>query len=92
MSAAAADNPYDVVALADARRVEGAREAVNGPLDAAAVFARRDGYVTDWHDDGQADWLKGIGALGASVTPLTSRHRFQNLVSDIPTRAIRIIA
>ncbi len=22
----------------------------------------RDGYVTDWHDDGQANWLKRIGA------------------------------
>lgn len=51
-----------VVAVADARRVEGAREAVNGSVDAAAVFARRDGYVSHWHDDGQADWLKSIGA------------------------------
>jgi dihydrolipoamide dehydrogenase len=51
-----------VVAVADANRVEGARQAVNGPIDAAAVFKRRDGYVTDWHDDGQADFLKSIGA------------------------------
>jgi dihydrolipoamide dehydrogenase len=29
---------------------------------AAAVFKRRDRYVTHWHDGGQADWLKGIGA------------------------------
>src|SRR5262249_51615080 len=34
-----------VVAIADARRVEGARKAVEGPLDASAVFARRDGFV-----------------------------------------------
>jgi pyruvate/2-oxoglutarate dehydrogenase complex dihydrolipoamide dehydrogenase (E3) component len=33
-----------VVAIADARPVEGAREAVEGPLDAPAVFARRDGF------------------------------------------------
>src|SRR5713226_4269719 len=47
-----------VVAVADARRVAGARQAVTGPVDAPAVFKRRDGYVTDWHDDVQADWLK----------------------------------
>jgi pyruvate/2-oxoglutarate dehydrogenase complex dihydrolipoamide dehydrogenase (E3) component len=51
-----------VVAVADARRVAGARQAVTGPVDALAVFARRDGYVTDWDDEGQADWLKSIGA------------------------------
>lgn len=41
-----------VVAVADARRVAGARKAVTGPVDASAVFARRDGYVTDWDDEG----------------------------------------
>jgi len=51
-----------VVAVADARRVAGAQQAVTGPVDAPAVFKRRDGYVTDWHDDVQADWLKSIGA------------------------------
>jgi pyruvate/2-oxoglutarate dehydrogenase complex dihydrolipoamide dehydrogenase (E3) component len=51
-----------VVAVADARRVAGARQAVTGPVDAPAVFARRDGYVTDWNDQGQADSLKDMGA------------------------------
>jgi dihydrolipoamide dehydrogenase len=51
-----------VAATADARRVEGAREAVTDPVDAAAVLARRDGFVSHWHDGDQADWLKGIGA------------------------------
>jgi dihydrolipoamide dehydrogenase len=51
-----------VVAVADACRVEGAREAVNGTIAADAVFKRRDGYVSGWHDDGQADWVKSIGA------------------------------
>jgi pyruvate/2-oxoglutarate dehydrogenase complex dihydrolipoamide dehydrogenase (E3) component len=51
-----------VVAVADAQRVAGARQAVTGPVDAQEEFKRRDGYVTDWHDDGQADWLKRIGA------------------------------
>src|SRR5215467_1842372 len=43
-----------VVAVADARRVAGARQAVTGPVDAPAVFARRDGHVTGWNDEGQA--------------------------------------
>ena len=51
-----------VVAVADANRVEGARQAVSGPIDAAAVFKRRDGYVTDWIYQGQAGSLKSIGA------------------------------
>ena len=50
-----------VVAIADARRVEGAREAAEGPLDAPAVFARRDDFAFHWHDDQNADWLKGMG-------------------------------
>jgi pyruvate/2-oxoglutarate dehydrogenase complex dihydrolipoamide dehydrogenase (E3) component len=51
-----------VLALADARRVDGAREAVDGSIDPAGVFGRRDRYVTDWDDTGQADWVDGIGA------------------------------
>jgi pyruvate/2-oxoglutarate dehydrogenase complex dihydrolipoamide dehydrogenase (E3) component len=51
-----------VISVADARRVGGAREAVTGRLDAAATFTRRDGFVHDWDDDGQAGWLDGIGA------------------------------
>jgi dihydrolipoamide dehydrogenase len=50
-----------VVAVADAHRVAGSRQAVTGPVDAPAVFTRRDGYVSDWHDGGQADRLKSIG-------------------------------
>src|SRR5215471_184897 len=51
-----------VIAVADARRVEGAREAVNATLDAAATFARRDGFVFHWTDDPPVGLLKGWGA------------------------------
>jgi len=47
-----------VVAVADARRIAGARQAVTGPVDAPAVFARRDGYVTNWNDEEQANSLR----------------------------------
>ncbi|MDT0445799.1 dihydrolipoyl dehydrogenase family protein [Streptomyces johnsoniae] len=48
-------------ALGAARAVGGAKEAVRGPLDVAAVLARRDAFVSDWHDDGQVSWLESAG-------------------------------
>lgn len=51
-----------VIAVSDARRVDGAREAVSGPISSKGVFGRRNRYVTDWDDSGQADWVSGIGA------------------------------
>lgn len=51
-----------VIAVSDARRVDGARAAVRGSIDAAGVFGRRSRYVSGWDDGGQADWLDGIGA------------------------------
>jgi len=50
------------LAVADARHVDGAREAVTGSLDTAKVFGRRDRYVSNWDDSGQATWVKNIGA------------------------------
>jgi len=51
-----------VVAVADACRVAGARQAVTGTVDAPAVFGRRDRWVTSWNDEGQAAGLKSLGA------------------------------
>ena len=51
-----------VIAVADARRVDGAREAVSDPVSAPSVFGRRDRYVTLWDDTGQASSVKEIGA------------------------------
>ena len=51
-----------VIAVSDARRVSGAREAVSGSIGSAGVFGRRNRYVSDWDDSGQADWVSGIGA------------------------------
>jgi pyruvate/2-oxoglutarate dehydrogenase complex dihydrolipoamide dehydrogenase (E3) component len=51
-----------VIAIADSGRVDGAREAVNGSINTAGVFGRRDRYVGNWDDTGQADWVTGIGA------------------------------
>ena len=51
-----------VIARADARRLPGLRQSVQGPLDAAAVLAHRDYETSHWKDDGQVGWLDGIGA------------------------------
>ncbi|OBH98980.1 NAD(P)/FAD-dependent oxidoreductase [Mycobacterium sp. E2733] len=51
-----------VIAVSEARHVDGAREAVSGPINAAGVFGRRNRYVSDWDDSGQADWVNQIGA------------------------------
>ncbi|HKB31869.1 MAG TPA: NAD(P)/FAD-dependent oxidoreductase [Streptosporangiaceae bacterium] len=50
-------------ALAEARAVDGARQAITGELSAEAVFARRTRFTGGWVDDsGQVAWLDGKGA------------------------------
>ncbi|WP_236795021.1 NAD(P)/FAD-dependent oxidoreductase [Amycolatopsis sp. GM8] len=48
-------------ALRAARQVPGAREAVTGELDVAAVLRRRDSFASNWQDDGQVSWLESVG-------------------------------
>jgi dihydrolipoamide dehydrogenase len=50
-------------ALAAAREAPGAREAIRGPLDAAAALAWRDFMVSDYDDAGQARWLDDKGIM-----------------------------
>ena len=52
-----------VIALADAKALPGAREAISGGLDVASVLARRDEVTSHWKDDGQVGWLDSIGAI-----------------------------
>src|SRR5262249_53887614 len=44
-------------ALAAARRVPGAREAISGNLDAAAALRRRDWVTGGWDDASSVRWL-----------------------------------
>ncbi len=48
-------------ALRAARRLAGAREVVGEAVDASAVLARRTSFTSDWHDDGQVEWLGSAG-------------------------------
>ena len=48
-------------ALQAAREAPGAREAITGPVDAAAAFAWRDFMVSSYDDVGQAAWAASAG-------------------------------
>ena len=48
-------------ALAAARRVPGASQAVTGVIDVEAAFARRDVMTSSWDDSGQLPWLEQHG-------------------------------
>ncbi len=48
-------------AVAEAERIPGARQAVSGELDAAAVLARRDEVIHDRDDSSQLPWLEDRG-------------------------------
>ena len=48
-------------ALAEVKRVPGAREAVTGALDVAAALERRTEVVHGWDDSGQLPWLAERG-------------------------------
>jgi pyruvate/2-oxoglutarate dehydrogenase complex dihydrolipoamide dehydrogenase (E3) component len=44
-----------------ARAVPGVAQALSGPLDVAAILARRDKFTHDHDDSGQVDWASGAG-------------------------------
>jgi len=49
-------------AVAAARNVPGADEAVTGPVDAERLFWHRDQITNGWDDSSQAEWLESNGA------------------------------
>ena len=49
------------IALRAATSVGGAREAVTGELDVAAVLDRRDRFASNWDDAAQVSWMDGVG-------------------------------
>jgi dihydrolipoamide dehydrogenase len=48
-------------ALAAARAVDGARQAVTGGQEVAATLARRDSFASNWDDSGQEKWVDDAG-------------------------------
>jgi dihydrolipoamide dehydrogenase len=49
------------MALRAAQRLGGAKQALTGGLDVAAVLERRNSFTHDWDDASQVDWVKGAG-------------------------------
>ena len=49
------------IALRAARNVGGAKQAITGELDVAAVFRRRDSFAHHWNDTSQVEWLASAG-------------------------------
>jgi dihydrolipoamide dehydrogenase len=65
-------------ALAEARRIPGAREAVQGELDAAAVLRRRDEVIHDRDDSRMLPWLEERGVqLVRGVARLAGERRVE---------------
>ena len=72
-----------VLAVADVRRIDGAREAVTGPIASAGVFGRRDRYVTNWDDSGQAAFVEALDAvLYRGHARLNGRRRVSVATAD----------
>src|SRR6187549_2591903 len=47
--------------LRAAKAVDGAKQAVTGDLDVAAVLARRTSFTHDWDDTSQVEWVESAG-------------------------------
>jgi len=76
-------------ALRAARDVDGARQAVTGPLDAAGVFRRRDTLTHDWSDAGQVEWLRDAGIdLVRGHGRITGEREITVAPADGPARVL----
>ncbi|MFD5326466.1 dihydrolipoyl dehydrogenase family protein [Streptomyces sp. NPDC127092] len=77
-------------ARAEARSVDGARQAVTGAVDPARVLARRDRFTGRGDDTGQADWLGAAGiALVRGHGRLAGERRVEVTRADGSVRTLR---
>src|SRR5207253_577447 len=88
-------------AVEAARRVDGARQAVRGDVDVAAVLARRNHFAHDWKDDGQVRWLdsthialvRGWGRLaGERHVEVTAGDGPATIITALTARQAVVIA
>jgi pyruvate/2-oxoglutarate dehydrogenase complex dihydrolipoamide dehydrogenase (E3) component len=77
-------------ALAEARRVPGAREAITGELDVAAVLERRSEVVHGWNDSSQLPWLEDRGVLLLRGHGVLAGERVVR-VGDVEVRARKAV-
>ncbi len=77
-------------ALAAARRVPGAAEAVTGEIDVDAVLERRNDVTSNWDDTYQAQWVESIGAeLVRGKGRLTGERTVEVELDDGSSRTLR---
>lgn len=75
--------------LRAAHAVPGARPALTGEIDAAAVLASRDAAAADWNDAGQVRWLQKTGiVLARGRARLDGERRVVITAPDGTTRAV----
>jgi pyruvate/2-oxoglutarate dehydrogenase complex dihydrolipoamide dehydrogenase (E3) component len=80
-------------ALAEARRVPGAAQAVGGVVDVAATFARRDEIVHDLDDAAQLPWLEEHGvALVRGHGRLAGERRVETGGETVLARRAVVVA
>ncbi|UTT62688.1 dihydrolipoyl dehydrogenase family protein [Microcella humidisoli] len=75
--------------LRAAHAVPGARAAITGTVDAAAVLASRDAVASHWDDAGQVRWLQKTGiALARGHVRLDGERRVVIAAADGGTRTV----
>ncbi len=75
--------------LRAAHAVPGARAAITGSVDAAAVLASRDAVASNWNDAGQLGWLQKAGiALARGHARLDGERRVVITAVDGSTRTV----
>jgi dihydrolipoamide dehydrogenase len=75
--------------LRAAHAVPGARAAITGTVDAAAVLASRDAVASHWDDAGQVRWLQKTGiALARGHARLDGERRVVITAADGGTRIV----
>jgi dihydrolipoamide dehydrogenase len=75
-------------AIAAARRVPGAAEAVTGSVDAAAAFAQRDYMTSSWSDETQTPWLDSKGIELVRAVGRLAGERTVEVETDAGRRAL----
>ncbi len=77
-------------ALAAARRLPGAAQAVTGEVDVQAVLDRRDEFISHLDDGPQASWVQSISAeLVRGKGRLTGERQVEVSLADGSTRQLR---
>ncbi|EMY32932.1 pyruvate/2-oxoglutarate dehydrogenase complex, dihydrolipoamide dehydrogenase component [Arthrobacter crystallopoietes BAB-32] len=75
-------------ALASARRVDGARQAVTGVLDRSAVLERRTRFTSGWQDSSQVDWVRDAGIELVRGTARLAGERLVEVTTDEGTTTV----